>query len=66
MYEEQQQLLDNYGVDGAKLIAAGRSSYSPLVENTSKDNMAKNRRTRIVVIPNLDKFFAMLDSEGEI
>ncbi|HCV81850.1 MAG TPA: cell envelope biogenesis protein OmpA, partial [Zunongwangia profunda] len=43
-----------------------RSSYSPLVENTSKDNMAKNRRTRIVVIPNLDKFFAMLDSEGEI
>ncbi|HAJ82457.1 MAG TPA: cell envelope biogenesis protein OmpA [Zunongwangia profunda] len=60
------QLQDKYGVDGAKLIAAGRSSYSPLVENTSKDNMAKNRRTRIVVIPNLDKFFAMLDSEGEI
>ncbi|ADF52406.1 MAG: cell envelope biogenesis protein OmpA [Zunongwangia sp.] len=60
------QLQDKYDVDGAKLIAAGRSSYSPLVENTSKDNMAKNRRTRIVVIPNLDKFFAMLDSEGEI
>lgn len=60
------QLQDKYDVDGKKLIAAGRSSYAPLVENTSKDNMAKNRRTRIVVIPNLDKFFAMLDSEGEI
>ncbi|MFC6860991.1 flagellar motor protein MotB [Zunongwangia atlantica 22II14-10F7] len=60
------QLQDKYEVDGEKLIAAGRSSYSPLVENTSKENMAKNRRTRIVVIPNLDKFFAMLDSEGEI
>ncbi len=60
------QLQDKYDVDGEKLIAAGRSSYSPLVENTSKENMAKNRRTRIVVIPNLDKFFAMLDSEGEI
>ncbi|MDN3593891.1 OmpA/MotB family protein [Zunongwangia endophytica] len=60
------QLQDKYNVDGSKLIAAGRSSYSPLVENTSKENMSKNRRTRIVVIPNLDKFFAMLDSEGEI
>lgn len=56
-------LQDKYDVDPAKLIAAGRSSYQPLVENTSKENMAKNRRTRIVIIPNLDKFFALLDSE---
>ncbi len=59
-------LQDKYDVDPAKLIAAGRSSYQPLVENTNKDNMAKNRRTRIVIIPNLDKFFAMLDSEEAI
>jgi len=56
-------LQDKYNVAPEKLIAAGRSSYSPLVENTSKENMAKNRRTRIVIIPNLDKFFALLDSE---
>ncbi|WP_081211192.1 OmpA family protein [Salegentibacter sediminis] len=56
-------LQDKYDVDPAKLIAAGRSSYSPLVDNDSPENMAKNRRTRIVIIPNLDKFFAMLDSE---
>ena len=56
-------LQDKYNVDPAKLIAAGRSSYVPLVENSNKDNMAKNRRTRIVIIPNLDKFFAMMDSE---
>lgn len=56
-------LQDKYNVEPAKLIAAGRSSYSPLVENTSKENMAKNRRTRIVIIPNLDKFFALLDSQ---
>ncbi|MGM0933043.1 MAG: OmpA family protein [Bacteroidota bacterium] len=55
-------LQDKYDVDPAKLIAAGRSSYSPLVDNDSSDNMAKNRRTRIVIIPNLDKFFAMLES----
>ncbi|MGM0391785.1 MAG: OmpA family protein [Bacteroidota bacterium] len=56
-------LQDKYKVAPEKLIAAGRSSYSPLVENTSKENMAKNRRTRIVIIPNLDKFFALLESE---
>lgn len=57
------KLQDQYDVDPAKLIAAGRSSYAPLVDNDSKDNMAKNRRTRIVILPNLDKFFALLESE---
>lgn len=57
-------LQDKYDVDPSKLIAAGRSSYQPLVDNSNKENMAKNRRTRIVIIPNLDKFFAMLESEG--
>lgn len=57
------KLQDEYNVDPAKLIAAGRSSFSPLVENDNKDNMAKNRRTRIVIIPNLDKFFALLEAE---
>ena len=56
-------LQDKYKVDPAKLIAAGRSSYAPLAENDSKENRAKNRRTRIVIIPNLDKFFALLESE---
>lgn len=56
-------LQDKYNVAPEKLIAAGRSSYSPLVDNTSKENMAQNRRTRIVIIPNLDKFFALLESE---
>lgn len=56
-------LQDKYKVDPAKMIAAGRSSYLPLVENDTKDNMSKNRRTRIVIIPNLDKFFALLDAE---
>ncbi|WP_378173762.1 flagellar motor protein MotB [Aquimarina sp. SS2-1] len=57
------RLLQNkYNVDPSKLIASGRSSYQPLVENDSEENMAINRRTRIVLLPNLDKFFAMLSS----
>lgn len=57
------KLQDDFKVDPTQLIAAGRSQYQPLVENTDKNNMAKNRRTRIVIIPDLDKFFALLDSE---
>lgn len=58
-------LQDKYNVAPEKLIAAGRSSYAPLTENDSKENMAKNRRTRIVILPNLDKFLALLDSEQQ-
>ena len=57
-------LQEKYKVDPANLIAAGRSSYLPLVDNDNAENRAKNRRTRIVIIPNLDKFFALLDSES--
>ncbi|WP_291787079.1 OmpA family protein [Cecembia sp.] len=54
-------LEKKYSVSPDKLIAAGRSSYVPLVDNDSAENMAKNRRTRIVIIPDLDKFFAMIE-----
>mgnify|MGYP006188655977 FL=1 len=57
-------LQDRFDVAPEKLIAAGRSSYHPLVENDSAENRAKNRRTRIVILPNLDKFLALLDSEN--
>lgn len=56
------ELQNKYDVDPTQLIAAGRSSYLPLVDNDSKENMAKNRRTKIVILPNLDKFFALLDT----
>lgn len=59
-------LEDKYNVDPGKLIAAGRSSFAPLAENDTKENRAKNRRTRIVVIPNLDKFLALLDSDDTV
>ena len=56
------ELQDNYNVDPKKLIAAGRSSYLPLVDNATKEDRAKNRRTRIVILPNLDKFLSLVGS----
>ncbi|RMA64431.1 OmpA/MotB family protein [Ulvibacter antarcticus] len=55
-------LQDKYGVAPEKLIAAGRSSYHPLTENDSKEGRSVNRRTRIVILPNLDKFLALLSA----
>jgi len=51
------------GVNPAQLIAAGRSSYVPLVSNDSAENKAKNRRTRIYVMPKIDQFYEMVEKE---
>ncbi|WP_179344363.1 OmpA/MotB family protein [Winogradskyella ursingii] len=54
------KLQDQYNVAPEKLIASGRSSYQPLVDNDSSENRSKNRRTRIILLPNIDKFFALM------
>ncbi len=56
------KLQKDFNVAPEKLIASGRSSYKPVAANGTKDDMAKNRRTRIVILPNIDKFFALMAS----
>lgn len=56
-------LTDQLGVKPEQLIAAGRSSYVPLVGNDSAENRARNRRTRIVVLPKIDQFYEMIEKE---
>ena len=56
-------LSGQLGVNPAQLIAAGRSSYVPLVANDSAENKAKNRRTRIYVMPKIDQFYDMVEKE---
>lgn len=54
-------LQNQYGLDPAKITAAGRSEYHPLVDNSTAKNRAINRRTRIVILPQLDQFFKLLE-----
>ncbi len=56
-------LSGQLGVNPAQLIAAGRSSHVPLVANDSAENKAKNRRTRIYVMPKIDQFYDMVEKE---
>jgi chemotaxis protein MotB len=53
-----------YGVKPARLIAAARSQYIPLVANDSPENMAKNRRTKIIIMPKLNQFFDLLEQDA--
>lgn len=58
------RLLQNkYKVDPSRLIPAGRSSYLPLTNNETRENRARNRRTNIIILPNINKFFALLAEE---
>jgi chemotaxis protein MotB len=53
-----------YGVKPERLVAAGRSQYSPLASNETLEGRSKNRRTKIIIMPKLDKFFDILNQEG--
>ena len=54
-------LQNKYGLDPAKMAAAGRSEYRPVADNTTAEGKAANRRTRIVILPQLDQFFKLLE-----
>jgi len=54
-------LQNDFGVDPARMTAAGRSFYVPLMGNDTAADRAKNRRTRIVVLPKLDQFYSMIE-----
>lgn len=54
-------LQNDFGVDPQRMTAAGRSYYIPLVSNDTAANRAKNRRTRIVVLPKIDQFYNMIE-----
>lgn len=54
-------LQKNFGVDPSRIIAAGRSEYVSLQPNTTAEGRAMNRRTRIVILPQLDQFFKLME-----
>ncbi|GAK91110.1 flagellar motor rotation protein MotB [Nonlabens ulvanivorans] len=58
-------LQESQGIDPARMTAAGRSFYVPIASNDTAEGRAKNRRTRIIILPKLDQFFDMIESGME-
>lgn len=54
-------MLENSQLDPAKLTAAGRGEFFPVAPNDTRENKAKNRRIEVILTPNLDKLFELLE-----
>lgn len=57
-------LQKKYGIPPAQMTAAGRSEFVPVTTNDTPDGRAANRRTRIVILPQLDQFFKLLEKKS--
>ena len=53
-------LQTQYNIRPERMSAAGRSEFVPLASNRDKEGRALNRRTRIIILPQLDQFFKLL------
>ncbi|MBL7874008.1 MAG: OmpA family protein [Cyclobacteriaceae bacterium] len=56
------KILTGAGVSAKQITAAGKGEFSPLAPNDNPQNKQKNRRTEIIITPNLDELFKILES----
>ena len=56
-------LQNQYGLDPARMAASGRGEFKPIADNNTAEGKAANRRTRIVILPQLDQFFKLLETK---
>jgi chemotaxis protein MotB len=54
-------LINDYGVNPHLIIASGRSKYDPVADNTTDEGRARNRRTEIILSPDLSELFRLLN-----
>ena len=56
-------LQNQYGLVPSHITASGRSEYQPVAANDTQQGRALNRRTRIIILPQLDQFFKLLEKK---
>lgn len=56
-------LTKNAGMNPERITAAGRGEFVPLVENSSQENKAINRRTEIILTPDLTELANLLEGD---
>lgn len=57
------RILTGAGLTPTQVTASGRGEYVPLAANDSDQTRQKNRRTEIIITPNLDEIFKLLESK---
>ncbi len=56
------KILTKAGVGSQQITSSGKGENNPLAANSSAENRQKNRRTEIIITPNLDELFKILES----
>ena len=56
-----QELQNRYGVNPSRMTAGGRGEYNPLADNATAEGRTRNRRTQIIITPQLDQFMELID-----
>ena len=54
-------LTENPSLNSLKLTAAGRAEFSPISSNKTKEGRSSNRRIEMILSPNLDDLFDLLE-----
>ena len=53
-------LTKDYSVDPQQIIASGRGEFHPMKPNDTSEGKASNRRTEIIISPNLNELYKLL------
>jgi chemotaxis protein MotB len=56
------RILTKAGVSPKQITASGKGEFSPLAGNDTPQNKQKNRRTEIIITPDLDELFKLLET----
>jgi len=59
-------LQTKHGIAPDRMTAGGRSEYIPKETNTTPEGRRANRRTEIIILPELDQFFQLLEPSADI
>lgn len=55
-----QALQEQHGVDPKRMTAGGRGEYNSISSNDTPSGRAENRRTEIIILPNLEQFMELI------
>ncbi len=53
-------LTNEYGMDPLRVTASGKGEFAPIADNSTTEGKAKNRRTEIVLSPNLEELMKLI------